>query len=133
MDELIGLALQAAARGAAAKRQSAGPSTGTVPAERYQQVLGAMGAREGAASAAVSTVVPAQARPVPVAAAPPAQTTAKVAPGASRAAGLGEMFRDGKSLLRAVIAAEVLGPPRALQESFYWQTSRPNEPLNSPA
>lgn len=131
MDELIGLALQAAARSAAAKREPAGSGAGGIPGERYERVLRAMRAPQGAAPAPVSTVAPAQPRPMPLPVVPAAPTI--VAPVASRPAGLGEMFRDGKTLLRAVIAAEVLGPPRALQESFYWRTSRPNEPFNSPA
>lgn len=34
---------------------------------------------------------------------------------------------EGNNLIRAVIAAEVLGPPRALREHELW-SQRPNEP-----
>jgi hypothetical protein len=37
------------------------------------------------------------------------------------------MFKDGNSLLQAVIAAEVLGPPIALKEHHFW-SQQPNEP-----
>jgi hypothetical protein len=38
-----------------------------------------------------------------------------------------EMFQDGNSLVRAVLAAEILGPPVALKEPNFWN-QRPNEP-----
>ena len=41
---------------------------------------------------------------------------------------LSGLFEDGNSLLRAVVAAELLGPPIALRENPLWQIRRPNEP-----
>lgn len=46
-----------------------------------------------------------------------------------RASGpLSGLFEDGNSLVRAVVAAELLGPPIALRENPLWQIPRPNEP-----
>jgi len=81
------------------------------------------------AQTAVPAAMPAQtAVPAAAIARPPGAPP----PVARQTEGLREMFREGNSLLRAVIAAEVLGPPRALQESVYWRASRANEPSNSP-
>jgi hypothetical protein len=41
---------------------------------------------------------------------------------------LSGLFEDGNSLLRAVVAAELLGPPIALGENPLWQIRRPKEP-----
>jgi len=41
--------------------------------------------------------------------------------------GLVPLFEDGKSIVRALVAAEVLGPPVALREPSIWSL-RPNEP-----
>lgn len=66
--------------------------------------------------------------------APAAQTPAPPAAAAPRRAApvrpaglLQGMFEDGNSLLRAVIAAEVLNPPAALREPGLWN-QQPNEP-----
>ena len=40
---------------------------------------------------------------------------------------LGGLFEDGKSVLRAVVAAEILAPPRALREDAHWQTHARND------
>jgi hypothetical protein len=92
---------------------------------------------------------PLRAKPEPVAAPTPpfAQTAApppSVDPSAAGAPPshvpavgnvLQGMFRDGNSLFRAVIAAEVLGPPVALRQTYerpaeephFWK-QQPNEP-----
>ncbi len=108
MDELIGLAIQAAEKSAARKRQSR--DSNAVPR----------------VAAPPRPAVP------PLSAPPNVSPTQTLRPVARPTAGLREMFQDGNSLLRAVIAAEVLGPPRALQESHYWQASRANESSNLP-
>jgi hypothetical protein len=76
-------------------------------------------------------------RPVPAAVAPvpapapeagfdelphldPLPGTILAIPAAHRAGGLRGLFEDGNSLVRAVIAAEVLGPPVALREQSHW-------------
>ncbi|MBV9272054.1 MAG: hypothetical protein JO165_13250 [Candidatus Eremiobacteraeota bacterium] len=41
--------------------------------------------------------------------------------------GLVPLFEDGKSIIRALVAAEVLGPPVAMREPSTWSL-RPNEP-----
>ncbi|MBV8245091.1 MAG: hypothetical protein JOZ38_04135 [Candidatus Eremiobacteraeota bacterium] len=40
---------------------------------------------------------------------------------------LGGLFEDGKSVLRAIVAAEILAPPRALREGGHWQTHARND------
>lgn len=120
MDELIGLALQAAEKSVAKKRQSGGGN-----AARRAVPVNPM-FRGAAVPEPPQTAVPLVPEPPSVAAIGTPQPLAQLT------VGLGEMFQDGNSLLRAVIAAEVLGPPRALQESVYWQASRANEPSNSP-
>jgi len=37
------------------------------------------------------------------------------------------MFQDGNTLLKAIVASEVLGPPAAERENHLW-TQQPNEP-----
>jgi len=37
------------------------------------------------------------------------------------------MFQDGNTLVRAILATEVLGPPAALRENHLW-IQQPNEP-----
>ena len=63
--------------------------------------------------------------------APPKMTAhdREEARGVVRASGpLSGLFEDGNSLLRAVVAAELIGPPIALRENPLWQIRRPNEP-----
>ena len=102
-------------------------------------------AREKAAKQRAQTVTPAAPQPAPpsgaAASAPasarpsaPAQTPAPVhaehAEHAAKNLPLQAMFEDGNSLLRAIVAAEILGPPAALrpaQESTSWNRL-PNEP-----
>jgi hypothetical protein len=87
-------------------------------------------AAQAPARASVPPPVVPQAPPAPPAAAPvrPVQVSppAQAAPQASPAL-LQGMFEDGNSLLRAIIAAEVLGPPSALKEHHFWNR-QPNEP-----
>jgi hypothetical protein len=46
---------------------------------------------------------------------------------AARRADTPVYLKDGNSLLRAIIASEILGPPAALRENHLW-TQQPNEP-----
>ncbi len=111
MENLIELALQAMAQAAGDKKSATANAAPAMPPRTPLQ--------------APSTLRVAQDRPAP---SPPEVSSLRPAgPGTSA---LPEMFRDGNSLVRAIIAAEVLGPPRALGESIYWQTSRRSEPSN---
>ncbi|MFN2449806.1 MAG: hypothetical protein ABR508_08440 [Candidatus Baltobacteraceae bacterium] len=71
--------------------------------------------------------------PKPVNAAPPAPAAPKTASRAERLqqapvpGGLQGLFEDGNTLLRAIVASEVLAPPRALRENVLWSLE-PNEP-----
>jgi|SRR5579884_2280651 len=69
-------------------------------------------------------VAPQAAAPAPVR---PAQVSPPVTEARPQPALLQGMFADGNSLLRAVIAAEVLGPPSAVKEHHFWNP-QPNEP-----
>jgi hypothetical protein len=40
------------------------------------------------------------------------------------------MFQDGNTLLRAIVASEIFGPPAALRENDLWN-QQPNEPSTS--
>jgi hypothetical protein len=88
------------------------------------------------------TQAPAAQAPVPAPVTPRAVAPQRVAPDPVRpaqtsppmqhpqpvpAAPLQGMFADGNSLLRAIIAAEVLGPPPSLKEHHFWSL-QPNEP-----
>ena len=78
--------------------------------------------------AAQTQPAPAAPKPPPVRVQTPAAAPAAHAAAPVRATGLLQgMFEDGNSLLRAVIAAEVLGPPAALREPGLWN-QQPNEP-----
>ncbi|HET9097837.1 MAG TPA: hypothetical protein VFN37_14340 [Candidatus Baltobacteraceae bacterium] len=44
-----------------------------------------------------------------------------------KAGSLQGMFERGNTLLRAIVASEVLGPPAAFRENHLW-TQQPNEP-----
>jgi hypothetical protein len=44
----------------------------------------------------------------------------------AQAGALEGMFEDGNTLLRAIVASEVLGPPAAMRENNRWN-QRPNE------
>jgi len=68
---------------------------------------------------------PVSVRP-PEPAAPAASAVSAAAP-RPRAGLVQAMFEDGNSLLKAVAAAEILGPPAALREHHLWNHS-PNEP-----
>ena len=138
MDELIALAVRRLAEKAA---QSGQPADAT--AERYQQMLDALRARAGAPSVPVSaqsavaqtvaqpsapavtpspapTIIPSvptllSDRPGPSAPAPPPPA------GRQEHGPLQGLFEGGNSLVRAVIAAELLDRPLALRENAYWQ------------
>ncbi|HZZ65586.1 MAG TPA: hypothetical protein VFE17_08820 [Candidatus Baltobacteraceae bacterium] len=69
--------------------------------------------------------IPAPARPAAQTSAPPSHIEAPAQE--NRAPVLQGMFADGNSLLRAIIAAEVLGPPVSLKEHSFWNR-QPNEP-----
>lgn len=73
--------------------------------------------------------IPPRPAPAPPAAAPVPAPSSQVAPAGheDRVPPLQGMFADGNSLLRAIIAAEVLGPPASLKELTFWNP-QPNEP-----
>ncbi|GAC1656308.1 MAG: hypothetical protein NVS9B12_07950 [Vulcanimicrobiaceae bacterium] len=109
MDELIGLAVEAFAATAkkkAAQQRGAAPDAGPPVA----------------ASPRVRT-------PVPPAKGPEATAHDKEEARAliQGSGPLSGLFEDGNSLVRAVVAAELLGPPIALRENQLWQIRRPNE------
>jgi hypothetical protein len=58
---------------------------------------------------------------------PPAHAPQPPPKAPERTGALQALFEDGNSLLRAIVAAEVLGPPAALREHTRWN-QRPNEP-----
>jgi hypothetical protein len=89
--------------------------------------------QQQAAAAPAAPAAPASPAPAP---APAPQAVQRVAPEhnvpsrerpARAAHPLQGMFEDGNSLLQAIIAAEVLGPPAALREHSHWK-QQPNEP-----
>lgn len=91
-------------------------------------VPAAASAAPAAPPATVSAAAP-DATPAPATAAAPAAPQA--APARRKRAyadvPLQGMFADGNTLLRAVIAGEVLGKPAALRENTHWSL-QPNEP-----
>jgi hypothetical protein len=96
-----------------------------IDAALSEQQKKAQAAQAPAPPAAVPPPVTPQARtaPVrPVQVSPPLQPAPQPHPAAVQG-----MFADGNSLLRAIIAAEVLGPPSALKEHHFWNL-QPNEP-----
>ena len=122
MDELIALAVKALAEknAGAAGQQSAEP-----PAERYQRILADLRARTaGVPSAVPPEAPPAQPTRAPVAKpAPPPSPRPQPLPEPLRSqhGPLQGLFEGGKSLLRAVVAAELLDRPLALRENAHWQ------------
>ena len=114
MDELISAAVQALAAAAAKKNAPAQPAQGAPPA---------------AAPVQAGPFVPA-APQAPRSAKRPKETAHDMEEAriALRQSGpLSGLFEDGNSLLRAVVAAELLGPPVAMRENQLWQIRRPNE------
>jgi hypothetical protein len=83
-------------------------------------------------TSAAAAVPPVPAAPPPVA--PPSASGTRpkkpqaAAPeAAADGAGLQSIFQDGNSLVRAIIASEVLGAPVSLRENHHWNQP-PNEP-----
>ena len=125
MDELISLALKALEE----KKAQAGPAQPPeTSAERYRRILDDLRARSAAPPfGAPSAAPPQQPAPPPKPAPappppPPAPVLSKVeGPPASQHGPLRGLFEGGNSLLRAVVAAELLDRPLALRENAYWQ------------
>ena len=131
MDELISLALKALEE---KKAQAGQAQQAEAPAERYRRILDDLRARSAAppfgAPSAVSPQQPATTEPVlsrvegpprPAPPPPPEPVLSKVeGPGPKRGP-LHGLFEGGNSLLRAVVAAELLDRPLALRESAHWQ------------
>lgn len=134
------MAFQAIAN--AAKAKAAAPATPEAE-ERYRRIVAAMQARQGGGAPQMPQAPPTP--PIaPAATAPPPgarpqspnvrqtahdrEEAARLA--ASRQGGaLSGLFEDGNSLLRAVVASEVLAPPLGLRENPNWLIRRPpNEP-----
>ena len=135
MDELFSVVIEAIASAASPKKNpQAAPATNSV----YGQILAELRAKSEPEQ---------QAPPTPQRLAPPVPVAPPAAPAASRAhvrketahdreearaalrlgGPLNGLFEDGNSLVRAVVGAEVLGPPIALRENQLWQIRRPNE------
>ena len=106
---------------------------GVIAAIEYAQRRKAQRAPAPAQPAAAQAPLPPPvvvrpAAPAAAPAAPPQAPTPTVSPHHSPQAGpLQSMFEDGNSLLKAIVASEVLGPPAALREHHLWNRS-PNEP-----
>jgi hypothetical protein len=127
MDELIGMALDALAQ---KRAQQAGQSPVEEPAaQRYQRILSDLRARAAGApypEAAAAAPVP-QAAPRAAPASQPAATQTRAAqaaaavPSGAYRGPLHGLFEGGNSLVRAVVAAELLDRPLALRENMRWQ------------
>jgi len=114
MEELISAAL--AAFSEAAKKSSEARGTQD-PAPARRQIPSIMRQVPAPRADAVSAKPPVPRAPVPPAM--PEHERDVVRSGV-----FDGMFEDGKNLLRAVVAAEVLGPPAALRENAHWQIRR---------
>jgi hypothetical protein len=143
MDELIGAAMEALTVAAKRKREN-----DPAARERYERMLEALQQRRaaqmpapppapGPAAAPVAPPAPPPraATPPPAPARPPKQTAhdreeaARAAAARAKGGSIVGLFEDGNSLLRAVVASEVLSPPLALRENPNWLKRRPpNEP-----
>lgn len=95
-------------------------------------IIAALEALADQRSPLAGKAAPPQAAPAPVETPKPAPKAAPKpeSPKAVhvQAGALQGMFEDGNTLLRAVIASEVLGPPASLRENHFWN-QQPNEPL----
>ena len=95
-------------------------------------IIAALEALADQRSPLAAKAAPPQAAPPPVeapkAAPKPAPKAEAPKPHRVQAGALQGMFEDGNTLLRAVIASEVLGPPASLRENHFWNR-QPNEPL----
>jgi hypothetical protein len=128
MDELISLALKALEEKKAQAGQAQSPEA---PAERYRRILDDLRARSAAPPfGAPSAAAPQQPAPPPRPAPPPAPAPppsspepvlSKVEGPAPKRGPLHGLFEGGNSLVRAVVAAELLDRPLALRENAYWQ------------
>ena len=58
---------------------------------------------------------------IPDVVAPPPMTGRIGRPAARRAGSLTSLFEDRGSMVRAIVAAEVLGPPKSLSEQGFWR------------
>jgi len=125
LDELIGLALKSLAeKRAASQQQLPGESAG----ERYARILEELRARS-AQPPVDQTLAPVSQPPQPPrppnivlsgAEGPPLAAPPSPAP-ARKHGPLDGLFEGGNSLVRAVVAAELLDRPLALRENAYWQ------------
>jgi len=139
--DLIKYGIQQAIAAKKAQMEAEARQAGYAPDSRYGQMLSAL--QEKNATQPVAPPVLPQSAPVapprpdaqdyaaPKRAAAPKSTShdREEARSQVRSSGpLSGLFEDGNSLLRAVVAAELLGPPIALRENPLWQIRRPNEP-----
>src|SRR5579872_2982950 len=104
-----------------------------------RKAAAAQSARAAATASSPTAPVTAQTPPAPQTAAPVAspqaaaaqpsspQPPASLPHHAAQAGPLQTMFEDGNSLLKAIVASEILGPPAALRERHLWNQP-PNEP-----
>ncbi len=76
---------------------------------------------------APAQLAPVRRTPAPVPLAAVAEPLAVPSPPAHGTSELRGMFGKKKNLVQAIVAAEVLGPPRGLQEQYIW-SPRHNEP-----
>ena len=120
MDELIALAVRRLAEKSAPSGQPA-----EAAAERYQQILEALRARAVAPPEAVPSAAGGQPQTAPVPpprpSPPPSPPPSQPPPHRQEHGPLQGLFEGGNSLVRAVVAAELLDRPLALRENAYWQ------------
>jgi len=126
MDELIGLAIDALRAKNAQGGQTGAAAARESPAERYQRVLDDLRARtagrEGPSTTPQAPPVAPRAAPAPKAVVTPKPSPpAAVAPSQAYRGPLQGLFEGGNSLVRAVVAAELLDRPLALRENAHWQ------------
>lgn len=124
MEDLIGLALDAFAK----KTQPAGRSPDQEAInERYQRILADLRARAASLEPArTAPEPPLSVRPVaqpqrPAEQPPPPSPPPAAVPSHGHRHALQGLFEGGNSLMRAVVAAELLDRPLALRESAPWQ------------
>jgi hypothetical protein len=122
------------ARKAAAVRAAAQtpPPARVAPAVRSQQVSGIVRALHakidaGPAGQAAISELPPLPPTAPLEPRPPAPVIAPAAPRAAAMPVRGMFLGKGKALVQAIVAAEVLGPPKSLQEQTIW-SPRHSEP-----
>ena len=133
MRELIKFGIQQAVAARKAQLEAEAQQSGYPPVSRYGQFLADLEAK----NAAEPIMPPVLSQSAPVAPPPQAQRPQQPKLTAhdreearahvASSGPLSGLFEDGNSLLRAVVAAELLGPPVALRENPLWQIRRPNE------